>query len=186
MSILPAQNQGSTSSSSAAPSQNPNLDHGILFQPHPSPLSRSPPSLPSHVQNLASLHISDSESSVASSDDVSGEGSYLAFNVFRGRLLSVSEQPPGELIDHDKNALWKEYMGIGLKAKEYFKELLCASSNGSMFTKNACGWFVLFSAVLNKTVLFSAELNKTLEVVLVLPDFPYFKVLEIEKYKKEP
>ncbi|XP_010660682.1 uncharacterized protein LOC100248015 isoform X2 [Vitis vinifera] len=72
MSILPAQNQGSTSSSSAAPSQNPNLDHGILFQPHPSPLSRSPPSLPSHVQNLASLHISDSESSVASSEDVSG------------------------------------------------------------------------------------------------------------------
>ena len=43
-----------------------------------------------------------------------GEGSYLAFNVFRGRLLSVSEQPPGELIYHDKNALWKEYMGIGV------------------------------------------------------------------------
>ena len=73
MSILPTQNQGSTSSSPVVPSQNPSLDHGILLQPHPSPLSRSPPSLPHHVQHpVSSLHISDSTSSVASSDDVSG------------------------------------------------------------------------------------------------------------------
>ena len=40
------------------------------------------------------------------------EGSYLAFNVFSRRLLSVSERPPGKIIDLDKSAVWKGYSGI--------------------------------------------------------------------------
>ena len=40
------------------------------------------------------------------------EGSYLAFNVFSRRLLSVLERPPGKIIDHDKSAVWKGYSGI--------------------------------------------------------------------------
>uniref|UniRef100_A0A5B7BNR4 Putative RING finger protein 10 isoform X1 n=1 Tax=Davidia involucrata TaxID=16924 RepID=A0A5B7BNR4_DAVIN len=69
MSILPSQNLGSTSSSSSqAPSQNPNSNHGLIFLQQPQ-LSHSPASLSYQTQALQSLQI---ESSVAISNNISG------------------------------------------------------------------------------------------------------------------
>ncbi|KAK9272078.1 hypothetical protein L1049_002447 [Liquidambar formosana] len=68
MSILPAHAQGTTSSSSSsAPSLNPNSNHGLLLPQPPSYLSQSPPSV-----SFGSFQISDSQSPFAPSDNVSG------------------------------------------------------------------------------------------------------------------